>query len=542
MRTKTAIREAGQVGYSEANIVDNAEPHIVTDEGIVVIDFGSQYSHLIARRVRELHVYSELVSPSSTWEMVTKRLTPRGIILSGGPSSVYEDDAPKIPEWVFESNLPILGICYGMQALVHQMGGTVAPSSKREYGHAILSQETSDCILFDNIPKSLEVWMSHGDKVEALPETLSPLAHTDNSSMAAIGDGNKIFALQFHPEVAHTPLGMSVLDNFLQKVCQCKQDWTPGNFVSECTTRIKDQVGNAHVICALSGGVDSSVTALLLHKAIGDQLTCIFVNNGLLRKGEAEAVQNTFKNNLGLNLIYIDAADRFIEKLENITDPEQKRKVIGEEFIRVFEEVSSDVSHAEYLAQGTLYPDVIESETPDNRASARIKTHHNVGGLPEDMKLKLVEPLRYLFKDEVRDVGVELGLAREMVYRQPFPGPGLAIRIIGKITKEKLHLLQECDAIVLEEIRNAGLYEDIWQSFAVLSDNRTVGVMGDYRTYGYVCAIRAVSSDDAMTADWVRLPYDLLAQISSRIVNEVTGVNRVVYDITSKPPGTIEWE
>ena len=542
MRTKTAIREAGQVGYSEANIVDNAESHIVTDEGIVVIDFGSQYSHLIARRVRELHVYSELVAPSATWEMVTKRLTPRGIILSGGPSSVYEDDAPTIPEWVFESNLPILGICYGMQALVHQMGGTVAPSSKREYGHAILSQETSDCILFDNIPKSLEVWMSHGDKVEALPETLSPLAHTDNSSMAAIGDGNKIFALQFHPEVAHTPLGMSVLDNFLQKVCQCKQDWTPGNFVSECTTRIKDQVGNAHVICALSGGVDSSVTALLLHKAIGDQLTCIFVNNGLLRKGEAEAVQNTFKNNLGLNLIYIDAADRFIEKLENITDPEQKRKVIGEEFIRVFEEVSSDVSHAEYLAQGTLYPDVIESETPDNRASARIKTHHNVGGLPEDMKLKLVEPLRYLFKDEVRDVGVELGLAREMVYRQPFPGPGLAIRIIGNITKEKLQLLQECDAVVLEEIRNAGLYEDIWQSFAVLSDNRTVGVMGDYRTYGYVCAIRAVSSDDAMTADWVRLPYDLLAQISSRIVNEVTGVNRVVYDITSKPPGTIEWE
>ncbi len=530
------------MGYLEANIVDNAEPHIVTDEGIVVIDFGSQYSHLIARRVRELHVYSELVAPSATWEMVTKRLTPRGIILSGGPSSVYEDDAPTIPEWVFESNLPILGICYGMQALVHQMGGTVAPSSKREYGHAILRQETSDCILFDNIPKSLEVWMSHGDKVEALPETLSPLAHTDNSSMAAIGDGNKIFALQFHPEVAHTPLGMSVLDNFLQKVCHCKQDWTPGNFVSECTTRIKDQVGNSHVICALSGGVDSSVTALLLHKAIGDQLTCIFVNNGLLRKGEAEAVQNTFKNNLGLNLIYIDAADRFIEKLENITDPEQKRKVIGEEFIRVFEEVSSDVSHAEYLAQGTLYPDVIESETPDNRASARIKTHHNVGGLPEDMKLKLVEPLRYLFKDEVRDVGVELGLAREMVYRQPFPGPGLAIRIIGKITKEKLHLLQECDAIVLEEIRNAGLYEDIWQSFAVLSDNRTVGVMGDHRTYGYVCAIRAVSSDDAMTADWVRLPYDLLAHISSRIVNEVAGVNRVVYDITSKPPGTIEWE
>ena len=530
------------MGYSQAATVDNTDSHVVTDEGIVVIDFGSQYSHLIARRIRELHVYSALVAPSSTWEMVTNRLRPKGIILSGGPSSVYEDDAPSIPEWVFSSDLPILGICYGMQALVHQMGGKVAPSTRREYGHAILSQDTGDCILFDSIPESLEVWMSHRDKVETLPETLSPLAHTDNSSMAAIGDGKKIFALQFHPEVAHTPLGMNVLDNFLQKVCHCKQDWTPGNFVSECTARIKEQVGDAHVICALSGGVDSSVTALLLHKAIGDQLTCIFVNNGLLRKGEAEAVQTTFRNNLGLNLIYIDAADRFIAKLENITDPEQKRKVIGEEFIRVFEEVSSDISNAEYLAQGTLYPDVIESETPDNRASARIKTHHNVGGLPEDMKLKLVEPLRYLFKDEVRDVGIELGLAREMVYRQPFPGPGLAIRIIGNITNDKLHLLRECDAIVLEEIRNAGLYEDIWQSFAVLSDNRTVGVMGDYRTYGYVCAIRAVSSDDAMTADWVRLPYDLLAQISSRIVNEVTGVNRVVYDITSKPPGTIEWE
>ena len=508
---------------------------------VVVLDFGSQYTQVIARRIREAKVFSQVVSFDTSAKEIEK-LSPVGIVLSGGPASVLAKDAPRPDAAIFRLGVPILGICYGLQLMGAMLGGKVKQSTAREYGRGELQIKRKGK-LFSRLPKELLVWNSHGDRLVKLPKGFSSIASTENSAYASIEDTKRNFyGLQFHPEVAHTPLGMSVLDNFLQKVCQCKQDWTPGNFVSECTTRIKDQVGNAHVICALSGGVDSSVTALLLHKAIGDQLTCIFVNNGLLRKGEAEAVQNTFKNNLGLNLIYIDAADRFIEKLENITDPEQKRKVIGEEFIRVFEEVSSDVSHAEYLAQGTLYPDVIESETPDNRASARIKTHHNVGGLPEDMKLKLVEPLRYLFKDEVRDVGVELGLAREMVYRQPFPGPGLAIRIIGKITKEKLHLLQECDAIVLEEIRNAGLYEDIWQSFAVLSDNRTVGVMGDYRTYGYVCAIRAVSSDDAMTADWVRLPYDLLAQISSRIVNEVTGVNRVVYDITSKPPGTIEWE
>lgn len=530
------------MGASQLKPIKDGHDTNATDEGIVVIDFGSQYSHLIARRIRELNVYSVLVSASSTWDSITKQMNPKGVILSGGPSSVYDVNAPSIPQWVFEQKLPILGICYGMQAIVHQMGGAVAPSNKREYGHAILTQDSNNCVLFEGMPNSFEVWMSHGDRVESLPATLSPLAHTENSSMAAIGNQKNIFALQFHPEVAHTPLGMTVLENFIRKICDCQQSWTPGNFVAESTNRIKQQVGSSHVICALSGGVDSSVTAMLLHKAIGDQLTCIFVNNGLLRKGEAESVQNTFKNNLGLNLIYVDAAERFVTKLQNITDPEQKRKIIGEEFIRVFEEISPDVSHAEYLAQGTLYPDVIESETPDNQASARIKTHHNVGGLPDDMQLKLVEPLRYLFKDEVRDVGLELGLPREMVYRQPFPGPGLAIRIIGDITEEKLDILRECDAIVLQEIRSAGLYEEIWQSFAVLSDNRTVGVMGDFRTYGYVCAIRAVSSEDAMTADWVRLPYELLADISTRIVNEVSGVNRVVYDITSKPPGTIEWE
>lgn len=515
------------------------------DDGIVVIDFGSQYTHLIARRIRELRVYSEIVPASATWERATQRVNPKGIILSGGPASVYDADAPVIPNWVFEQDLPILGICYGMQAMVHQLGGRVASGAVREYGHASLhrdSRDSSETPLFQGLPESLEVWMSHGDRVEALPPGFSTLAHTDNSAVAAIGDGVRRFGLQFHPEVAHTPLGMAILGNFLRNACGCQDSWTPGNFVAESVSRMREQVGDGRVICALSGGVDSAVTAALLHEAIGDNLTCIFVNNGLLREGEAEAVQNTFKKNLGLNLMYVDATDRFLKKLESVIDPEQKRKAIGEEFIRVFEGVAPELSDAKFLAQGTLYPDVIESETPDNRASARIKSHHNVGGLPEHMELKLVEPLRYLFKDEVRDVGLALGLPREMVYRQPFPGPGLAIRIIGEVTKERLAILRGCDTIVLDEVKKAGLYDEIWQSFAVLTDSRTVGVMGDFRTYGYVCAIRAVSSDDAMTADWVRLPYAVLSQISSRIVNEVPGVNRVVYDITSKPPGTIEWE
>ena len=511
------------------------------NEGIVVIDFGSQYSHLIARRIRELKVYSEIFTASSTWETV-RHINPKGVILSGGPASVYDPGAPRIPDWVFERDLPVLGICYGMQALVHQLGGEVVPGQAQEYGSAVLHQNGGEAPLFTELPPSFQVWMSHGDRIAALPPGFSSLAYTENSPVAALGDGKSIFGLQFHPEVNHTPLGQSILENFLVQACKCRESWTPGNFVNDSIKRIQEQVGDGEVICALSGGVDSAVTAMLLHKAIGEQLTCIFVNNGLLRLEEAERVQDTFKRGMGLNLVYADASDRFLGKLAGVIDPEQKRKVIGEEFIRVFEEAASDLGQTDFLAQGTLYPDVIESETTENRASARIKTHHNVGGLPDDMKLKLVEPLRYLFKDEVRKVGLELGLPEEMVYRQPFPGPGLAIRIIGEVTVERCDMLRACDWIVIDEIKAAGLYGQIWQSFAVLTDNRTVGVMGDYRTYGYVCAIRAVSSEDAMTADWVRLPYEVLARMSNRMVNEVPGVTRVVYDITSKPPGTIEWE
>ena len=469
-------------------------------------------------------------------------MNPKGVILSGGPASVYDPGAPLVPSWVFEQRLPVLGICYGMQALVHQLGGKVTPGQKREYGYAVLHQNAIDTPVFHGMPPSFQVWMSHGDRVEALPSGFSALAYTDNSPIAAIGNGHSIFGLQFHPEVNHTPLGQSILDNFLFRSCHCQGAWTPSSFISDSINRIRGQVGSGKVICALSGGVDSAVTAVLLHQAIGDQLTCIFVNNGLLRSGEAERVQATFKRNLGLNLTYVDATDQFLGGLKGVTDPEMKRKVIGEEFIHVFEDAAHELGHPDFLAQGTLYPDVIESETPENRASSRIKTHHNVGGLPKNMKLQLVEPLRYLFKDEVREIGLALGLPREMVFRQPFPGPGLAIRVIGEVTKEKLEMLRACDRIVLGEIRKANLYDQLWQSFAVLTDSHTVGVMGDFRTYGFVCAIRAVSSDDAMTADWVRLPYETLGSISSRIVNEVPGVNRVVYDITSKPPGTIEWE
>ena len=510
-------------------------------EAIIVIDFGSQYSLLIARRIRECQVYCELVPHDITWEKVAP-LNPKGFILSGGPASVYDPEAPVAPAFIFESHLPILGICYGMQAITKQLGGQVTPGTKHEYGHAVLHLSDADSPLFADLPDSTPVWMSHSDKIEEMPPGFRVLAYTENSPLAAIGNDDRILGLQFHPEVAHTPEGTTILKNFVYRVCGCQGNWTMGNFVTESITRIREQVGTGKVVNALSGGVDSSVVATLIHRAIGDQLTCIFVNNGLLRRQEVERTFNIFHLNLGMNIICIDASDRFLQRLKGVTDPETKRKVIGGEFIKVFEEEANKIGKVDFLAQGTLYPDVIESTSSVSSASATIKTHHNVGGLPARMTLKLLEPLRLLFKDEVRHVGLELGLPEEMVWRQPFPGPGLAIRIIGEVTKEKLEILRSADWVVMNEIKRAKLYRQLWQSFAVLTDVKSVGVMGDYRTYGYLVAIRAVTSQDAMTADWARLPYDLLARISNRIVNEVPGVNRVVYDITSKPPSTIEWE
>ena len=509
-------------------------------EGVVVIDFGSQYSLLIARRVRELQVYCELVPYDAPYERIAN-LHPRGFILSGGPASVYEPGAPMAPGYVFESRLPVLGICYGMLVLTHQLGGKVVPGQRQEYGHALLHLG-ADSPLFAGLPSPMTVWMSHADLIGEMPSGFKSLAYTENSPIAAMGNEDGVFGLQFHPEVVHTPYGKEVLRNFLYRVCGCEGSWTPGNFIAESIARIREQVGEGRVISALSGGVDSSVVATLIHRAVGDQLTCIFVNNGLLRLQEPERTLNTFQKNLGMNIRYVDASERFLKRLEGITDPEQKRRAVGEEFIRVFEEEAAKIGQVEFLGQGTLYPDVIESSSPDSRASARIKTHHNVGGLPSRMSLKLLEPLRYVFKDEVREVGLALGLPEEMVWRQPFPGPGLAIRIIGGVSREKLDILRAADWIVMNEVKKAKLYRQLWQSFAILTDARSVGVMGDHRTYGYVVALRAVTSEDAMTADWARLPYDLLARISARIVNEVPGVNRVVYDVTSKPPATIEWE
>lgn len=517
------------------------EPSKAQAEAVVIIDFGSQYSRLIARRVRECHVYCEIVPHTTTWDTIEK-LNPRGIILSGGPASVYDSGAPLAPIWVYQSKLPVLGICYGMQVLAHQLGGRVEPSLQKEYGHAVLHQNESESRMFAGLPPSTPVWMSHGDKISEMPPGFRALAYTSSSPVAVMGNDN-IIGIQFHPEVTHTPQGTDILRNFLFEVCEFKGTWTPSNFVTQSVENIKAQVGNGKVICALSGGVDSAVAAALIHRAVGDQLTCIFVDNGLMRRDEPRRVVEVFGRNMALNLIHVNASDRFLSRLINIVDPEEKRKVIGEEFIRVFEdEAAGRLGRVDFLAQGTLYPDVIESQTNENDASAKIKTHHNVGGLPATMALKLVEPLRYLFKDEVRDAGLALGLPEEMIYRQPFPGPGLAIRILGEVTEKKLDVLRACDWIVMDEIKDANLYRELWQSFAVLTDARSVGVTGDFRTYGHVVAIRAVSSQDAMTADWARLPYDVLARISNRIVNEVPEVNRVVYDITSKPPGTIEWE
>lgn len=511
------------------------------EESAIVIDFGSQYSWLIARRVRECGVYSEVVASDTPWKKVAA-LNPKCFILSGGPASVYIPGAPLAPSYVYESGLPVLGICYGMQALAYQLGGQVAQAEKHEYGLAMLYKSETGIPLFANLPDPMPVWMSHGDQIIELPPGFSTIAYTENSPIAAIANEKKICGIQFHPEVVHTPQGKEILRNFLFKICEFKGTWTPKNFVKQQIEHIRRRVGKGRVICALSGGVDSTVVATLIHKAIGEQLTAIFVNNGLLRREEIERTIRTFRKNLKINGIYVDATERFLERLKGVIDPEEKRRIIGNEFVRVFEEEARKIGKVDFLAQGTLYPDVIESTATVSRESSTIKTHHNVGGLPEVMKLKLIEPLRYLFKDEVREVGMALGLPEEMVWRQPFPGPGLAIRIIGEVTKERLEMLRAADWIVMNEIKKANLYRQLWQSFAVLTPLKSVGVMGDFRTYKYTVAIRAVTSEDAMTADWARLPYDLLARISNRIVNEVEGVNRVVYDISSKPPATIEWE
>ena len=509
------------------------------EQKVIVLDFGGQYNQLIARRIRELGVYSELMSYKTTIEQI-KELNPKGIIFSGGPNSVYSDVAPKVDPEIYELGIPILGICYGMQMMSYHFGGKVERASVREYGKAIITVKNPDSKLYLDLPVEQQVWMSHSDLVIEPPTGFSIDASTSHAPVAAMSNvDKKFYAVQFHPEVLHSVYGNDMLKNFILHVCDCELDWTASSFVDLAIADIRSKAGDKKVLCGLSGGVDSSVAAVLTHKAVGDNLTCIFVDHGLLRKNEAEQVMETFKDGFHMNIILVDAKERFMSKLKGVSDPERKRKIIGEEFIRVFEEESKKLGQFDYLVQGTLYTDIIESGTD---TATTIKSHHNVGGLPEDIQFQLIEPLNTLFKDEVRRVGEEMGLPEHIVWRHPFPGPGLGIRALGEVTEDKLHILRESDAILEDEIRKAGMYREIWQMFTVVPNVRTVGVMGDERTYSHTVAIRAVNSTDGMTADWAHLPYELLQKLSSRMINEIPEVNRVVYDITSKPPATIEWE
>jgi len=513
----------------------------LSSEVIAILDFGSQYSQLIARRIRENNVYCKILPYDVSIDEI-KSLSPKGIFLSGGPASVYADGAPLCDPNIFKLNIPIFGICYGMQLMAHLLGGKVEPTLTREYGLANLFVDIKSDIFCD-LPDNFPVWMSHGDSVSNIPDGFKVLAHTDTLPIAVMADvSRRYFGSQFHPEVIHTPLGKNIIANFLFRICKCNPIWTMSSFIQNSLSEIKEQVKDDIVICGVSGGVDSTVLAVLIHKAIGDQLKCIFVDNGLLRKNEADEVIAFFRNDLCIDLHFVDASERFLRRLSGVIDPEQKRKIIGKEFIEVFQEVAFKFGDAKFLAQGTLYPDFIESGGISKSPSATIKSHHNVGGLPEKMNLKLIEPLKELFKDEVRKLAKELGLPEKVIKRHPFPGPGLAVRVIDSITREKLDLLRQADAIFIEELHSSGMYDKVWQAFAVLLPVKSVGVMGDERTYDQVIALRAVTAEDAMTADWAKLPYELLGRVSNRIINEVKGINRVVYDISSKPPSTIEWE